>query len=394
MPSAPLLSTPPMDARQARGLAIVENGTSIRKEGRSSWFVPSQSKQGLEYEVRRFTISGCPTRFTCSCPDYERRGLTCKHAHAVQLLLGLQEAPKPKPAPAPLAQESAAAERPSCPSCACTQTVKVGTKAGKQYWRCRAPECGRKFVGERPTLGLKGDVRTVCMALDLYYKGVSLRKLAETLGDFHGVRVDHTTLYRWIRRFTRAIEAHAAKLVPATGENWNADEMKVKFTQDGGWKWLWHVMDRDTRYLLVSHVSAARFEEDAKLVFRQARTAAKKAPATVTTDGLHSYKAGVNKELRGAKHIAEIHLTNERANNNVVERVNNTTRERHKTARGVKKMDGIIARGSPVYYNHARPHTTLGGRTPAEAAGIGAPRRPGEPRWAALVRASHKEETA
>ncbi|GEM_PF-2995390 len=111
-------------------------------------------------------------------------------------------------------------------------------------------------------------------------------------------------------------------------------------------------------------------------------------------DDLSGYKEAAKRELRGAHHIAEIHLTNARANNNLVERLNNTTRERQKTIRGVKKTDGIVARGHAVYYNHARPHKALGGKTPAEAAGLGVARHEGEPRWAALVRASHREEPA
>jgi hypothetical protein len=38
--------------------------------------------------------------------------------------------------------------------------------------------------------------------------------------------------------------------------------------------------------------------------------------------------------------------------------------------RAIKKPDSAIIEGQRIYYNHIRPHQALGGKTPAEVAGI------------------------
>jgi hypothetical protein len=38
--------------------------------------------------------------------------------------------------------------------------------------------------------------------------------------------------------------------------------------------------------------------------------------------------------------------------------------------RALKNSDTAILDGQRIYYNHIRPHQGLGGKTPAEAAGI------------------------
>lgn len=45
-------------------------------------------------------------------------------------------------------------------------------------------------------------------------------------------------------------------------------------------------------------------------------------------------------------------------------------REREKVMRGLKTEDTMIIEGFRVHYNFARPHESLNGQTPAEAAGI------------------------
>jgi hypothetical protein len=52
--------------------------------------------------------------------------------------------------------------------------------------------------------------------------------------------------------------------------------------------------------------------------------------------------------------------------------------------RGFETPDGPLTKGQAAYYNLLRPHQSLGGRTPAEAAGVSLPKDGN--RWAALIR--------
>jgi hypothetical protein len=59
------------------------------------------------------------------------------------------------------------------------------------------------------------------------------------------------------------------------------------------------------------------------------------------------------------------------ANNNRVERLNRTVRERTKVQRGWKKIGSPLAEGIRIQYNFVKPHMALENQTPAQAAGIG-----------------------
>jgi len=73
-----------MDARQERGLQIARQSKIVKTP--VGWKVPSQSGIG-SYVV---TLDG---KSFCTCPDFEKRGLPCKHIHAVEYILQREERP-------------------------------------------------------------------------------------------------------------------------------------------------------------------------------------------------------------------------------------------------------------------------------------------------------------
>lgn len=98
-----------------------------------------------------------------------------------------------------------------------------------------------------------------------------------------------------------------------------------------------------------------------------------KIPNEMITDGLPSYRKAVKKEFGGlAIHTSEIHLTGRKKgkdNNNRMERLNGTIRDREKTFRGLGTKYTSNFHGMRIQYNHSRKHSSLG-MTPGEAAGI------------------------
>lgn len=57
-------------------------------------------------------------------------------------------------------------------------------------------------------------------------------------------------------------------------------------------------------------------------------------------------------------------------NNNLVERLQGTIRERNKTQRGLKDEYSAFVKGHQVYYNFIKPHKSLFGNTPTDIAEI------------------------
>jgi transposase-like protein len=216
---------------------------------------------------------------------------------------------------------------------------------------------------------MKYDAHTITVTLDLYFKGISLRKITDHLRQFYNLNVHYSTIYRWIDRYIRIMNEYVSRLKPELSDTWHADEMMVNI--HGDWHYLWNVMDEKTRFLLASVISKERKIEDARRAFQAAKLAAKGKPKYVVADGLGIYRKAFNKEFydvhRSVKHISNVRLRGE-INNNLIERLHGTVREREKVMRALKKEETPIVDGYKLYYNFIRPHQSLGGNTPAEIA--------------------------
>jgi len=77
----------------------------------------------------------------------------------------------------------------------------------------------------------------------------------------------------------------------------------------------------------------------------------------------------------------------DRSNNNMVERLNGTVRQRNKVMRGLDHEDSAqtMLDGMRIYYNFIRPHMALNGKTPAEKAKIS---KLGNNKWKSLIKKS------
>ena len=69
-------------------------------------------------------------------------------------------------------------------------------------------------------------------------------------------------------------------------------------------------------------------------------------------------------------HICDIHIRNEFSNTNTQERVNSTFAGHTKPARDINSENSLVYRIFLLDYNYIIQHSGIGGKTPAEAAGI------------------------
>ncbi len=74
-----------MDARELRGTQIA--ATMPLRQSRQGWIVPSQAGNGTYVVSPAHEADAETNRFYCSCPDFELRGLPCKHVIAVELTI-------------------------------------------------------------------------------------------------------------------------------------------------------------------------------------------------------------------------------------------------------------------------------------------------------------------
>ncbi|MCP8313789.1 MAG: DDE-type integrase/transposase/recombinase [archaeon] len=348
-----------IEPRMTRGLAISEQG-KIAENGDGSFSVPSQTKEESTYKV-----SLLHNEWICNCPDFTYRHITCKHIYAVKFWIAiktyLQNEPKPK---------VFTSDTIPCNSCGSIRVMRYGHSCNKQVFKCK--DCGKKFREESLIKKAKYDPELITITLDLYFKGISLRKISDHIRQFYGYEVNFSTIYKWIERYVEIMTSYVKKLAPKLGGNWHVDEMFVKVK--GEWKYLWNIMDKETKFQLVSEVTKIRNEVTGDRVIRLAKEIAKATPTTITTDKAGAYPRAVERAFLGEKnkpkHIITVRGAGTPSGNQPVERLHNTIRERNKVQRGWKKDDTPLRNGQMIYYNFIRPHMTLEGKTPAEKANI------------------------
>jgi len=363
-------------AREFRGLAILSTGDAITQNAKNSWTVRSQTGVG-EYEVR---LMGDRRTYRCTCPDFQNRQLDCKHIFALKFSLKLKAN----------VETDAEAEIPdkvdfrpaNCPQCGEEGIIKSGkrrTGRGRvQRYKCLS--CGHRFAVDKGFSRMKHDPKAITIAMDLYFKGNSLRKICDHLKQFYNLEVCQTTPMRWIKKYIKLLAGYSEKYKAEVGNIWHSDEMTAPIREKGEkgyYEWIWNLMDAETRFLLACRISKTREKADARKPLKDAKAKAKSRPDAIVTDGLQSYREAVKKEFYDKNAQVKnppFRYDNfqSKRNNNIVERLNGTVRERLKVMRGLDSSETApdFAEGMAVYYNYIRPHQAIGGLTPAEMAHI------------------------
>jgi len=221
---------------------------------------------------------------------------------------------------------------------------------------------------------MKNEDKTVTIALDLYYKGLSARKIKDWFKQFLNKVISHVSILDWIRKYVRKIKRFTDKLKPKLSGYYYADEITIKC--EGREDWYWDLIDAGTRFLVSTVYSKNRGLLEARELFSKARRKSDIAPNKITTDGLQLYETAFKKEFKNKYRKGIITYARRIASkgegfNTKMERFQGTIRERIKVMRGFGNINSaeLILDGLIIYYNFVRVHQAIG-TTPAEKAGI------------------------
>ena len=261
-------------------------------------------------------------------------------------------------------------DMPKCKFCQSTNVVKNGKRNGTQYYLCKS--CGRGFVYNKGLPRMRYPIDTVADGVYRYYAGESLNKITEGIRQTTERKPADSAIYGWVKRLTKIGLAEAKNYTPKVGDKWLADECVLKL-KDGKKYWLINVIDYHTRFLLASRLFSSRGIKEICLTFKAAKDKAKKSPKYMLTDGWAAYVDGCERVFGGeAKHIKTTPFERKELSTNIVERWHGTLRDRLKPMRGMDKSETqqLILEGFVFNYNYLRPHESLKGKTPAEAAKI------------------------
>jgi len=319
--------------------------------------------------------------WVCSCADHMFRGVKCKHIYAVEFSLALRKT-----------VEIIKIEQVTitgCKYCKSDNLIKYGIRHNKhgdiQKFECR--DCKRYFTINIGFEKMKHNPQGITTAMQLYFSGESLRNVARSL-KLIGVEVSHQTIYNWIDKYTALMNKYLDKISPKLSTSWRTDEVYLKIK--GNMKYLYALMDDETRFWIAQQVADTKNTADITPLFAKGKEVANNRPNILISDGAPNFHTAFNKELwtnrfPRTRHINHIRLQGDH-NNNKMERMNGEIRDREKTMRSLKKVDTPILKGLQIYHNYIRGHQGLqDNKTPAEKAGI---EIEGKDKWLTIIQNS------
>jgi putative transposase len=364
--------------RKLKGQTLAKIEGCVKRIDELTYFVKSQSGNGVEYKV----ISSETGEWVCSCPDTTYRHMTCKHAYAVAISIKLREQVKDSLVIQPIVVSD-------CIFCHSSSLKKFGIRHNKSgdIQRFLCGNCNRTFSINLGFEKMKHNPQAVTTAIQLYFSGESLRNTQKSIR-LLGVEVSHQTIYNWIDKYIVLMKDYVEKLKPNVSDIWRADELWIKVK--GDMKYLFALMDDETRFWIAQEVADSKFKHDARNIFRKGKEIIGRKPMTLITDKLPAYHDAFNKEFWTRKNPRSKHVNSTKFSseiNNKMERFNGEVRDREKVMRGLKKKKTSILTGYQIYHNYIREHQSLNGKTPAELCGI---KVEGNNKWITLIQNATK----
>lgn len=206
-------------------------------------------------------------------------------------------------------------------------------------------------------------------------------------------------LHLGIEKYVPQTDTFLWNFPPHLSGIWHSDETTLRFRpsrRSSAWQkarkvrrpgedwWQWDAIDEGTRFIEGTAISKTRTYKEG-LGFMRACANLAPRPSEIVTDSLPTYPRIIRKvfhSTRPSERVKHTHSDSGFRPNQVIERWHGTLEDRVTAMRGLKSPRTPIPRGFAIDYNFLRPHLSLGGLTPAQAAEIQLPFNDG---WGNLI---------
>ncbi|MDQ3234985.1 MAG: IS6 family transposase [Pseudobdellovibrionaceae bacterium] len=164
----------------------------------------------------------------------------------------------------------------------------------------------------------------------LSYK-LSYRDLEEMAAE-RGLEVDHTTIYRWVIKFTPGLEKAVRRLKRPVGRSWRLDETYVKVK--GKWKYLYRAVDKEGN--TVDYLLTAKRDRKAAQRFLSRAIRSNDEPIKITIDKSGANAAGIETYNEGEG--TDIEIRQNKYLNNIIEQDHRPIKQLCRAKLGFKKF--------------------------------------------------------
>lgn len=284
-----------------------------------------------------------------------------------------------------------------CRFCKSSNTIRWCKRKNKYQTKQRyfCKDCERTFVPNDGFIGFSYPPKAICEAFELFFSGLSLKKIKKHILRNYGFFVSCRTILNWIRQLSVLIycytftfaKTHKAKISGA----WHADETEVKNKKKK--RWIWTLTHKRNGFLISIRYSKRRTQDNAKAMYKEGKTMMKKPPKRIVSDKNGSYRKAFNKYFynTGVKIVHGVPIASKkhglRYNNNTAEEMIRIIKDWYRHMNGFSSDDSAndLVKGFWAFYNFIQPQDALKWKTPAEAVGFNL-KLPHQDRVAALVR--------
>jgi len=126
-------------------------------------------------------------------------------------------------------------------------------------------DCSYRFVEDNGFFRMRNNPKKISLCLDLFYRGVSTRKVQEHFQAFYPHNSSHKTIYKWVLKYAKMISIYTDNLKLKVGKELQIDEVEYhrrKYHQKGkkgvSKDWFIDSIDTQTRFMVASEYVNAR----------------------------------------------------------------------------------------------------------------------------------------
>ncbi len=230
---------------------------------------------------------------------------------------------------------------------------------------------------QRPfDLGYKLSLDQIAFICELFYGGLSLRRVSAVFRDRCGLPISPPTIFRRVVEWVEMADEATMFLMKNrkldfklyTGDIWEIDEIYFKVKEKRAP--LIVVRDLKTSFCVSRNLVDSVTSKAVKVTLASAKDLAHKCPRELRCDGHAAYHRAVRAVFRGKTKLAVNKRVGGRGMNQSIEGTFSVLRGRLRGMRSLHSLDTspVIVKGLILDHNFVRSSVVLGNRTPAELA--------------------------